>query len=86
MLDLLPQPHQPYECQQHEGDHSKALLHVSQDVLRAEHVDGETQDGGDRASKEGAVDPAGCEWHHTQPSHGHQGVVHPHLKGPPHRG
>ena len=84
MQDLLAQPDEADEGEEGEGDHGAALQDVRQDVLRAEHVDGEGEDGGDGAGEEGPVDPAGGERHHAQPGHGHQRVVQPELDGPAH--
>ena len=82
MQDLLPQPDEADEGQQGEAHHGAALQDVRQDVLRAEHVDGQGEDGGDRPREESPVDPAGGERDHPQPGNGHQRVVEPELDSP----
>jgi hypothetical protein len=85
MQNLFPQPYKADESQQGEGDNGTALEDVRHDVLRAEHVDGEAEDGRHAASEESSVDPTGCEWDDPKPSNCDKGVVKPELDGPAHR-
>merc|ERR1719234_2129980 len=84
MKNLLPQPNQADESQQGESYNGTALQDVRHDVLRAEHVDGEAEDGGDTAGEESPVDPAGGKGNNTQPGNSNQGVVKPELNRPAH--
>ena len=84
MENLFPKPDQANEGQEGEGDHCTALEDVCQHIIGAEHIDGQGEDGGDWASEQGPVDPAGGERDHAQPGHRHQGVVKPELDRPDH--
>ena len=82
MKDLFPQPDQADERQQGQSDNRTALQDVSHDVLCAEDIDRQTEDGGDTASEEGPVDSTSCEGDDPEPGHRDEGVVQPKLDRP----
>ena len=56
--DLLAQPDESDEGDEGEGDDGAALQDVRRDVLGGEDVEGQREDGGDRAGEERPVYPA----------------------------
>ena len=82
MQDLFPQPDQADEGQQGQRDNSTALQDVRHDVLCAEDIDGQTEDGGDTASEESPVDSTSCEGDDAEPGNRDEGVVQPELDRP----